>query len=78
MGKRDYTTIAFMRDMVRRCQDEDYRRDSISMRQEANGLSETDNALSAQAALRQTVVALKQGMPRISGKSTHPSAQQTR
>ena len=52
IGKRDYTTVAFMRDMVRRCQDEDYRRDSISIRQEANGLSETDNTLSAQAALK--------------------------
>ena len=71
IGKRDYTTVAFMRDMVRRCQDEDYRRNSISTRQEASGLSEMDNALSAQAALNQTVVALKQGLPRISGKNTH-------
>ena len=73
MGKRDYTTIAFMRDMVRRCQDEDYRRDSISMRQEANGLSETDNALPAQAALRRTVVALKQGI-RVSRAKAHTQA----
>lgn len=76
IGKRDYTTVAFMRDMVRRCQDEDYRRDSISTLQEASGLSEMDKALSAQAALNQTVVALKQGLPRISGKNTHQSAGQ--
>ena|SRR5215472_13647061 len=76
MGKRDYTTVAFMRDMVRRCQDEDYRRDSISTPQDASGLSEMDNALSAQAALKQTVVALKQGLPRISDKNTQQSADQ--
>ena len=74
IGKRDYTTVAFMRDMVRRCQDEDYRRDSISMQQDASGLSGTDNALTAQAALNQTVAALKQGLPRISGKSIRPSS----
>ena len=55
---------------------EDYRRDSISTLQEASGLSEMDNALSAQAALNQTVVALKQGLPRILGKNTHQSAGQ--
>ena len=73
LGKRDYTTVA-MAEMVRRCRDEDYRRDSTSMRQEANGSSETENALSARAALSQTVAALKQGLPRISGKSIPQSA----
>ena len=74
LGKRDYTTQQAMAEMVRRCREEDYRRDSTSMRQEANGSSETENALSARAALSQTVAALKQGLPRISGKSIPPSA----
>jgi hypothetical protein len=40
------------------------------MESAANGLSETERVSSAQAALSQTVTALKQGLPRISGKNT--------
>jgi hypothetical protein len=58
MGKRDYTTLAFMREMVRRCQDEDCRRDSISIRTEGSGLSATDRALNAQARANETVARL--------------------
>jgi hypothetical protein len=74
LGRRDYTTARAMHEMVRRCREDDYRRDSTSTGQEANGLSATDRASSAQAALSQTVTALKQGLPRISPKSTHPGA----
>lgn len=77
LGKRDYTTPQAMRDMVRKCQDAARLRASTSTTQEANGLSETDRASSAQAALNQTVAALKAGLPRISGKSTNRRAAST-
>jgi hypothetical protein len=70
LGKRDYTTLQSMRDMVRKCQEDGRRRASTLTQAGGNGLSETERASSAQAALKQTVTALKQGLPRISGKST--------
>jgi hypothetical protein len=70
LGRRDYTNAEAMREMVRRCREEDPRRDCISTRPEDSGSSVTDRALSAQAALSATVTALKQGLPRISAKST--------
>jgi hypothetical protein len=70
LGRRDYTTPRDMRELVRRCREEDYRRDCISIEQEANGSSETERVSSARAALSATVTALRQGLPRISGKST--------
>jgi hypothetical protein len=70
LGKRDYTTAQAMREMVRKCQDEDPRRGSISTQDVTNGLSETAHASSARAALNQTVTALKRGLPHISGKNT--------
>jgi integrase len=51
IGKRDYTTAESMREMVRRCRAEDYRRDFTSTRSASNGLSATERILSAQAAL---------------------------
>src|SRR5262249_38088106 len=74
LGRRDYTTAAAMKKMVQRRREEDPRRVSTSIQHEANGSSATDRALSAQAALNQTVVALKQGLPRISAKSMRPGA----
>jgi hypothetical protein len=70
MGKRDYTTPKSMREMVRKCQEESRRRGSTSTHNASNGSSETVRAMSAQAALKQTVMALKQGLPRISAKNT--------
>ena len=70
LGKRDYTTRKSMKGMVRRCRDEDRRRGSTSTHDASNGSSETERAMSAQAALSQTVAALKQGLPRISARST--------
>jgi len=77
MGKRDYTTPKSMREMVRRCREESRHRGSTSIRNGANGSSETVEASSALAALKQTVTALKAGLPRISGKSTRRNADQT-
>jgi hypothetical protein len=59
IGKRDYTTLRSMREMVRRCREEDHRRRSTSQR-EING-SSAERLASAQAALNQTVQALKSG-----------------
>lgn len=74
LGKRDYTTAKAMREMIRKCQDAARLPVSTSTPDEGNGLSETEQASSAQAALSQTVEALKRGLPHISGKSTGRSA----
>jgi hypothetical protein len=78
IGKRDYTTPAAMREMVRKCQDAARLRASTSTQDESSGLSETERASSAQAALSQTVVALKAGLPRTSGNTTNQRAAQRR
>src|SRR6516162_8356671 len=71
MGRRDYTTLESLKAMVAKCQEDARRRGSTSTQNESNGSSETTRASSAQAALNQTVLALRSGLPRISGKSTH-------
>jgi hypothetical protein len=70
LGKRDYTTLKAMREMVRKCQEEGRRRASTLIQGDGNGLSETARASSAQAALNQTVVALRSGLSNISGRNT--------
>ena len=74
LGKRDYTTLESLRSMVRKCQEEGRRRASTSTQGGDSGLSATEQASSAQAALKQTVTALKQGLPRISDRSTSRTA----
>jgi hypothetical protein len=51
IGRRDYTTTQAMKEMVRRCHAEDYRRDFTSIRPASNGQSETERISSARAAL---------------------------
>lgn len=70
LGRRDYTTIAAMEGMIRRCQEDARHRASTSTESADNGSSETDRISSARAALNQSVQALKSGLPRISGRST--------
>jgi hypothetical protein len=53
IGRRDYTTIADMKQMVDRCRAEDSRRDFTSIRSVANGSSETERVSSARAVLNQ-------------------------
>jgi hypothetical protein len=77
IGRRDYTTAQAMRDMVRKCQDAARLRASTSIQSETHGQSETERSQSAQAALSQTVAALKAGLPRISGKNTNRRAAPT-
>jgi hypothetical protein len=69
MGRRDYTTAASMRGMFQKCQDAARLRASTSTESATSGLSETDRVSSAQAALSQTVAALKSGSPSTSGKN---------
>ena len=78
LGKRDYTSVRSMREMVTKCQEESRRRGSISTQTEDNGLSETARVSSAQAALKQTVTALKHGLPHISGANTNRPRPQRR
>jgi hypothetical protein len=75
MGKRDYTTLDDLKEMVRKCREEDPRRASTSTPNDDSGLSETERASSARAALNQTVLALRSGLPRISARSTHQNDQ---
>jgi hypothetical protein len=77
MGRRDYTTAASMRGMFQKCQDAARLRASTSTESETSGLSETDRVSSAQAALSQTVAALKSGSPRTLVKSTNRRVGQT-
>ena len=70
LGRRDYTTLESLRKMVRLCQESARHRASTSTADASNGLSETERASSARAALNQTVVALKGGLPNISGRNT--------
>jgi hypothetical protein len=55
VGRRDYTTPADVREMIRRCRADDHRRAFISTRQGVNGSSATAEPASALAALRQSV-----------------------
>ena len=70
LGKRDYTTLDSLRKMVRLCQDAARLRASTSTQGDTNGLSATEQASSAQAALKKTVVALRSNLPNISRGST--------
>ena len=70
LGRRDYTTLESLKTMVRKCQEDARRRASTSTPDENNGLSETEQASSARAALSMSVQALRCGLPRISGRNT--------
>lgn len=73
LGRRYHTTPAAMDQWIRRCQDAARHQGFTSIKSEASGLSETDRISSAQAALSQTVAALKKGSLNISEKNTNRS-----
>ena len=52
LGRRDYTTVAAMREMVRKCQENAKVPDSISTQRAASGLSGTAPGSSALVALK--------------------------
>jgi hypothetical protein len=78
IGRRHYTTHADMREMLRLCRDEGRRRGYISTLDAGNGLSETARVSSAQAALKRTAEALRNGSLTTSasdtGSGTSPGA----
>ena len=78
IGRRDYTTREAMRDMVRKCQDAARHRVSTSIPSEDRGSFATAQASSAQAALSQTVAALKSDSVITLGKSTNRRTDPTR
>jgi hypothetical protein len=59
IGKRDYTMAADVQEMIRRCREDDPRRDSILTRKGSIGLSETDRVSSAQERAKESVAKLK-------------------
>jgi hypothetical protein len=69
IGKRDYTTLYSLREMVKKCRENDPRRASTLTQNASSGLSETEQASAAQAALKQTVLALRSGLPPTSGRN---------
>jgi hypothetical protein len=69
IGRRDYTTLEALKDMVRKCQEDARRRASTSTQDASSGSSETARASSAQAALSMSVQALRSGLPNISAKT---------
>lgn len=73
IGKRYYTTPADIREMVAKCRVEQKGHGFTLIRNESNGLSVTERALSAQARAQETVMRLKNTSPNISGKSTNQS-----
>jgi hypothetical protein len=77
LGRRYHTTPADMDAWVRKCRDAARGRACTSTEGESSGLSETGRLSSAQAALNQTVQALKSGSTNISGKSTNRRVGQT-
>jgi hypothetical protein len=56
MGRRDYTTVADMYDLVRKCREESQRRDLIP----PSNLSEAQRAVSALNAVSETISKLRQ------------------
>lgn len=74
IGKRDFTTIRSVREMIEKCRVADRRRGFISTKREARGLSATERASSAQGALKRTLQTLQSNLKATSNKNTHRSA----
>ena len=70
IGRKDYTTPADIKEMVRLCRVEKKGHGFTLIRDENNGLSATERASSALAAANQTVEALKRRSPNILDTST--------
>lgn len=59
IGKRDFTSIRAVKEMIRKCHDESSERGSTQTNSETSGLSEMEKCLSAQAAALSTAEMLK-------------------
>ena len=78
IGKRHYTTLRSMREMVRRCRDEPRGLASTLIRSESSGLSETDRISSAQERAKESAARLIRPSPSTSLSNTgqsHPVSQ---
>ncbi len=78
LGRRYHTTPAAMQQWVQRCQEDARRPGSISTPSGNSGLSETERASSALAALSATVHRLRNSSPATLGRNTNRRAGQTR
>ncbi len=77
LGRTDCTTPADLERMVLLCRENRRVRASISTQNESNGLSETDRASSALAALKASTSRLKSSSRATSPKSTNRRVGQT-
>jgi hypothetical protein len=77
VGRRDFTTIRDVRDMVERCRVEKHPPASISIDPVAHGQSGTAEMSSAQDALNETLKVLKKHCAPISPHATNRSAGRT-
>ena len=75
IGRKDYTTVNDMREMVRLCRVEKKAQDSTSIQDDDNGQSETDRASSALAAANESALRLRRPLLPTSGASTSRSRQ---
>jgi len=75
IGRRDYTTPQAMREMVRKCRVEPKAPGFTLIPGASPGLSETDQASSALAAAKETVLRLKSSSRNTSATSTSRSRQ---
>jgi hypothetical protein len=71
VGRRGFTTLRDVREMLQRCRAADPHQGSTSTQVAASGLSATDKSSSALVALNQTVAALKSSSPNTSLESTN-------
>lgn len=78
IGRRDFTTLRDARELYEKCRVERKAPGSISTRDENNGLSETEQLLSARAAAHVMVNGLKLLSKDTSAKSTGRRRQTTR
>src|SRR5262245_28972918 len=74
LGRRDYTTLADLREMVRLCREDARPRACTSTQPAATGSFEMDRLSSERAALNQTAIMLKSSLPNTSAKSMRPRA----
>ncbi len=75
LGTKYYTTPNAVRNWVQSCRVEPRDHGSILTRRARSGLSETDHALSALAAARETALALRSSSRNTSGTSTSRNRQ---
>src|SRR5262245_41211282 len=77
IGNRWHTTISAMENWVRVCREKSCHRGFTSTELDTSGLSETDKASTARAALNRTLQELKQNLRNTSGRNGNRRVGQT-